>query len=115
MESDMRRMLESRSLWFKSGVLASVWLVVSALFMAVAYLRNGPSGALNKFHEVLFCSIVFLFLGPALVLGQRLERRLRAGFPVGAPFLAIAATLVPSLVVGLWVAVLALRGLRQGW
>ena len=54
-------------------------------------------------------SVVLAFVAPSVVAGQWLEPRLKRQFPLGAPFLVIAVRLIPSVLVGFWVAAVLMR------
>ena len=100
----MKSTFASANLQTKVAILAARWCGIWGLLVLALYLFKGADRALEKLHEFAFATIVALVVGPALVVAYRVEPRVRRKFPVGASFIVLTCALVPSAVLGIWVA-----------
>jgi hypothetical protein len=83
----------------------AVWLVIGLVRTLISYLLHGDRGLAATIDEFVFGTVILAFVMPSLWLATRLEQRLKGRFPVWHTSLALFLTLVPSLVIGSWVAV----------
>lgn len=103
--------LRSASTLVKALYLVGAWLVFGLGRVGIAYSFRDDRGRAAAVDEFVFLTVIFAFVAPALWLATWLERRFKARFPVWGGFFAVAVTLVPSLILGVWAAIAVARAL----